>query len=183
MARYPLGRAGLPGRNFGLDSRPLILHILEMQNMSNLNPDQVRFIDDLSALLTAWSMPANAARLYGYLQLMNDPVGLDDIARDLEISKSNACTAAKVLETHGNARRVTERGTKRVLYVAGDDPGAPLRKQAETLGRMARLIAARKSVVATGAAEQRLARLSAFHGDLQCAMEAVILPRDRRGAA
>lgn len=154
-----------------------------MLNMSNLNAEQLRFIDDLSALLSAWSMPANAGRLYGYLQLMNEPASLDEIARDLEISKSNACTAAKVLEAHGNARRVPERGTKRVLYVAGEDPGTPLRKQAETLGRMAQMISARKDAVATGAAEQRLARLSAFHQDLQNAMEAVILPPKQRNAA
>lgn len=154
-----------------------------MQNLSNLAPEQSRFIDDLSAMLTAWSMPANAGRLYGYLQLMNEPVSLDDIARDLEISKSNACTAAKVLEGHGNARRLTERGTRRVLYVAGDDPGAPLRKQAETLGRMAQLIASRKGEVSTGPAERRLARLAEFHDQLQAAMETVILPQGRRNAA
>ncbi len=146
-----------------------------MLNLSNLNLEQRRFIDDLTTLLGAWSMPANAGRLYAYLHLMNEPVSLDDIARDLEISKSNACTAAKVLEAHGNARRSTERGTRRVLYVAGDDPGAPLRKQAETLGRMAQLISARKNEVTTGPAQQRLTRLAAFHEDLRAAMEAVIL--------
>jgi DNA-binding transcriptional regulator GbsR (MarR family) len=154
-----------------------------MQNVSNLSPEQSRFIDELAGLLTAWSMPANAGRLYGYLQLMTEPVSLDDIARDLEISKSNACTAAKVLEGHGNARKLAERGTRRVLYVAGEDPGTPLRKQAETLGRMAQLIASRKGDVATGAAERRLGRLSAFHAELRAAMEAVILPQDRRDAA
>ncbi|MDE8654003.1 hypothetical protein PYV00_20120 [Novosphingobium sp. H3SJ31-1] len=149
----------------------------------NLSPEQRRFIDDLAGLLSAWSMPGNAARLYGYLQMMNEPVSLDDIARDLEISKSNACTAAKVLEEHGNARRLGERGTKRVFYVAGDDPGAPLRKQAQTLGRMAELITARKASVATGAARERMAGLAGFHKALQNAMEAVILPERRQDAA
>lgn len=155
-----------------------------MQNMSKtfLSEDQLRFIDDLAALLTAWSMPANAARLYGYLQLMNEPASLDDIARDLEISKSNACTAARMLEQYDNARKLGERGTKRVFYVAGDDPGAPLRKQADTLGRMAELISSRKDAVAKDGAQQRMASLAEFHLALREAMEAVILPPSRGGA-
>jgi hypothetical protein len=147
-----------------------------MQNMSKLVLAQRRFIDELATLLMVWNMPSNAARLYGYLQLMNVPASLDDIVRDLEISKSNACTAAKLLEAHGNACRRSERGTKRVLYVASDDPGMPLRKQAETLGRMSELIAARRSEVSTGPAKVRMAKLATFHKALQTAMEGVILP-------
>lgn len=160
-------------------------YILHMQNMSNgnLSSDQLRFIDDLASLLGAWSMPVNAARLYGYLQLTNEPVTLDDIARDLETSKSNACNAARILEEHGNARRTSGRGSKRIYYVAGDDPGAPLRRQAETLGRMSKLISARKGAVATGAALERMASLASFHQALQEAMELVILPRRSRDAA
>ena len=156
-----------------------------MQNMSKtfLTPEQVRFIDDLALLLTAWQMPGNAARLYGYLQLQNEPASLDDIARDLEMSKSNAWGAAKVLESHGNARRLTERGTKRVLYVAGEDPGAPLRRQTETLGSMSELIGDQHQAVAQGTARSRLARLAAFHKALQQAMEQVVAPERQSDAA
>lgn len=144
---------------------------------SNLTPAQRQFIDELAQLLMPWGMPLTAARLYGYLQINNDPVSLDEIAADLEVSKSNACTAAKLLESHHNARRLSERGTKRVLYVAGPDPGTPLRKQTDLLGRMAELIASRKDAVASGPARERVARLARFHGDLKAAMEAVILPK------
>lgn len=158
-------------------------YILKMQNISKLSSAQRRFIDELAVLLTAWSMPGNAARLYGYLQMMNEPASLDDIARDLEISKSNACAAAKLLEGHGNARRRSQRGTKRALYVASDDPGAPLRNQAETLGRMAELITARKGEVSTGVAKVRMAKLANFHKALQAAMEGVIQPDKQIRAA
>ena len=131
----------------------------------------------------AWSMPSNAARLYGYLQLMNEPVSLDDMARDLEISKSNACTAAKLLESHGNARRRAQRGTKRALYVASDDPGAPLRKQAETLGLMSELILASKNEVSTGLARTRMANLAHFHKAHQTAMQGVVLPDQQKRVA
>ncbi|HEX7858423.1 MAG TPA: hypothetical protein VF503_32470 [Sphingobium sp.] len=143
---------------------------------STLSAEQSRFIEDLAALLVTWTMPANAARLYGYLQLRCDPVTLDDIARDLEISRSYAFNAARILETHGNARRLTERGSKRVLFIAGEDPGAPLRHQTETLGKMSALIAAQKDTVSEGTANGRLTRLARFHHDLKQAMESVILP-------
>jgi predicted DNA-binding transcriptional regulator len=146
---------------------------------SKLSVDQARFIDDLASLLSAWSLPANAARLYGYLQILNQPVTIDDIARDLGISRSHAHSAAKLLEDHYNARRVGVRGTKRAFYVASDDPGAPLRAQMETLGRMASLISSRCDDVAEGAARARLRQLAGFHTGLQKAMQTVIL-RGRR---
>jgi hypothetical protein len=153
-----------------------------MQNMSKsfLTAKQHRFIDDLAALLSGWNMPHNAARLYGYLQMLNEPASLDEIARDLEISKSNAWAAARTLEQVGNARKLSERGTKRVSYIAGDDPGAPLRKQTELLGLMSELIAGAKGEVTSGGAEQRMARLAGFHKDLQAAMESVVSPPVQR---
>ena len=153
-----------------------VRYILKMQNMSNgnLSKQQRHFIDELAMLLISWGMPITAARLYGYLQLQDQPVSLDTIAADLEVSKSNACAAAKLLETHDNARRQGERGSKRVFYVIGDDPGTPLRRQTELLGMMSALIAERKDIVAEGVARERLARLAAFHNDLRTAMQVAI---------
>ena len=159
-----------------------------MQNLSNhksepdpapdpspgLSGEQRRFVDDFSALLTQWNMPSTAARVYCYLQLMVEPVSLDAMAADLDVSKSNACTAAKLLESHGNARRVTERGTRRILYVAGDDPGAPLRKHVDLLAKMSRMIRERSAVIATGEARTRLDALADFDHDLNAAMAGVI---------
>ena len=146
--------------------------------MSNttLSAAQRRFVDDLASLLGNWSLSPNAARLYGYLQIMEQPVSLDDIARDLEISRSHAHSAAKALEEHGNAKGMTTRGSKRIVYVCGDDPGMPLRRQAATLGRMSELIASHALTVAPSAAGPRLARLGRFHKKLQEAMQSVIDP-------
>lgn len=143
---------------------------------SHLTPEQIQFIDSLAALLGNWSLSTNAARLYGYLQMMNEPVSLDDIARDLEMSRSHAHTAARMLEPYGNAKGITTRGSKRIVYVCGDDPGTPLRRQIATLGDMSALISASVSRVATGDAALRLARLSVFHKRLQQAMQAVVDP-------
>ena len=148
---------------------------------SRLTPEQIQFIDTLADLLGTWSLSPNAARLYGYLQLMNEPVGLDDIARDLDISRSHAHTAARMLEPAGNAKSMSTRGSKRLVYVCGDDPGTPLRRQVTTLGSMSELIAASASRVATGDALSRLNHLSDFHKRLQEAMQDVTDPPPKRG--
>jgi DNA-binding transcriptional regulator GbsR (MarR family) len=141
---------------------------------NRLTPHQVRFINNLAELLGTWSLSTNAARLYGYLQIMNEPVSLDDISRDLEISRSHAHTAARMLEEHGNARRMSTRGSKRIVYVCGDDPGTPLQCQIAALGAMSKLIAETAPLVATGAAAARLHRLSDFHGRMQNAMQGLV---------
>lgn len=147
-----------------------------MSNTS-LSPEQRRFVDDFSALLTQWSMPITAARVYAYLQLMADPVSLDDLASELQVSKSNACSAAKLLESHGNARRLTERGTRRILYVASDDPGAPLRKHVELLGKMAGMLRERGEAIANDGTRARLNELATFDADLKEAMAGVVYRR------
>jgi hypothetical protein len=156
-----------------------------MQNISKsvLTEEQRGFVDALAALLAGWNMPNNAARMYGYLQLRNTPATLDDIARDLDMSKSNVWAAARYLEYCADVRRLTERGSKRVSYSAGDDPGAPLRRQADLLGQMADLIADRKTAVSNGPAALRMGRLAAFHRELQGAMQAVIAPEVKSEAA
>lgn len=156
-----------------------------MQNMSNgkLEPEQKQFIDDLASLLTAWGQAATASRVYGYLLLQNGPVSLDDITRDLEISKSNAWGAAKALEEQMNIRRLGERGSKRALYVIGDDPGQALRSKVALLGLMGDLIESRKDQVAKGPAAARMGELAEFHQKLRAAMDAVVTPPRRSDAA
>jgi predicted DNA-binding transcriptional regulator len=153
-----------------------------MPNLSNdtLTTEQALFIEDLAALLVTWNMSGATARLYGYLLIRNDPASLDEIASGLEISKTTACVAAKDLEQQGNARRLRERGTKRVLYTIGDDPGAPLHKQLALLTMLAELIADRAAGVAVGDAEARMIRLARFQHDLGAAMRSVVMPAGDR---
>lgn len=153
-----------------------IVYIQDMLNMANatLTPAQQDFIDDFAQLLTPWEMPITAARLYAYLLLVSAPVTLDEFADALGISKSNASTAARDLEAMGIARRMTDRGSKRIRYEVTTDPGTALRRHAELLGQTAALIDSRKEQVASGANLDRLADLARFHLALKQAMESVI---------
>ncbi len=75
--------------------------------MSNkdLTETERRFIEDVTRLMVPWGVPQTAARLYGYLLLSAEPVSLDRITSDLEISKSSASVAARLLEQYTLARR------------------------------------------------------------------------------
>jgi predicted DNA-binding transcriptional regulator len=139
-----------------------------------LTDDQRRFLDEFVTLLAGWNMPANAARVYGYLLFQGEPASLDEIAEKLEISKSNACKAAKLLENAGHCRRVGEKGTKRVLYVAREDFGTPFLLRTASLGALNRLMETRGSKVAKGAAARRISDLAGFYREMQTAMETII---------
>ena len=139
-----------------------------------LTEDQRRFLDEFVTLLAGWNMPANAARVYGFLLYQSEPAGLDELAEELEISKSNACKAAKLLEAAGHCRRVGERGTKRVLYVAREDFGTPFLMRTASLGALNRLMESRGARIAEGKASRRMSDLAAFYATMQAAMEHVV---------
>lgn len=147
-----------------------------MQNLSNssLSNEQRRFLDEFATLLGGWNMPNNAARVYGYLLLQAEPSGLDAIAAALEISKSNACTAAKLLETAGHCRRLGEKGTKRVLYVAREDFGTPFLIRTASLGQLHKLMETRGAAAADRQASERIHRLAGFYERMQTTMEDLI---------
>lgn len=153
-----------------------MLYIQYMLNMSNdvLTSAQQKFIDDFAHLLLPWGLPITSARLYAYLLLATAPVTLDEFASALGISKSNASMAARELETTGIARRMTDRGSKRIRYEVTSDPGTALKRHTELLGQMSDLITVRKDEVARGANLERLTELAGFHLALKEAMEEVI---------
>ena len=78
---------------------------------------QVAFIEDMGQLMVGWGMPRNHGRIYAYLLLRRDPASLDDIAADLNISKSGAALPHDGSRSSGCARdRAT--GSRRILYEA-----------------------------------------------------------------
>jgi len=160
------------------------MYIQDMLNMANaeLSEAQQRFIDDFAHLLLPWEMPITAARLYAYLLLVTAPVTLDEFAAALGISKSNASTAARELEAMGIARRMTDRGSKRIRYEVTSDPGTALKRHAELLGQTADLLIKRKEEISSGPNLARLTELAEFHLALKRAMESVIGREPKIGA-
>jgi DNA-binding transcriptional regulator GbsR (MarR family) len=113
-----------------------------MQNITNKEIRQAsdRFIRGMAQLLVPLGVPQTAARLYGYLLLSENPVSLDRIVADLEISKSTASVAARLLEMYTLVRRSGQRGTRRVLFEASDDYNGMINAQKRSLEQLAALI-------------------------------------------
>jgi DNA-binding transcriptional regulator GbsR (MarR family) len=132
-----------------------------------------RFAEDMARLLTAWGVPQTAARLYGYLLLSAEPASLDDIAADLEISKSTASVAARLLEMYTLARRHGERGSRRARYEASENYEGMLREQKRSLQSLAELLKAGRGV-ASGTTRDRLEVMAEFYLMIGEAMEAAL---------
>jgi predicted transcriptional regulator len=81
---------------------------------------QGQYIDTFGVLLEAFGLPSATGRLFAYMLLRDGAVSLDDMVRDLEISKSSASVGARHLLDAGVVRRLPQRGSRRVLYEALD---------------------------------------------------------------
>ena len=138
-------------------------HIVDMRKAVSLgteapNPQGNEFIDELAELLVPWGVPATAGRLYGYLMLNEEPVTLEQIAEALGMSKAGAWNAARFLEQSGNARRLTERGSKRIFFRIADEMAPCMLDRLQALGDVGRLIRKSGLAVATGNVRGRLAQ-------------------------
>jgi DNA-binding transcriptional regulator GbsR (MarR family) len=147
------------------------------RNQSNivaLDEAERRFIDDMARLLVPWGVPQTAARVYGYLLLSDSPVDLDGISEDLQVSKSSASVAARLLEMYTLARRQGVRGSRRVLYEASDNYEGMLAAQNRTLEAGSELLKAGARSTRSAAARARLEEMAEFYAATLEAMESLL---------
>ena len=140
----------------------------------NLTAAERRFVEDVARLLAPWGVPQAAARLYGYLLLSAEPVSLDRITADLEMSKSSASVAARLLERYTLARRHGERGSKRALYEVSDNYEGMLAEQDRLLQALAELLRSGAGAVASGTTHERLKEMAEFYQLMREAMESAL---------
>lgn len=147
-----------------------------MPNKSNdrLTEREQRFITEVARLLVPWGVPQTAARLYGYLLLTAEPVSLDRMMADLEISKSSASVAARLLEQYTLARRHSERGSKRALYKVSDNYEGMLTQQNRLLDALAELLRTGAGAARSATTRDRLAEMAEFYQVTRQAMEAAL---------
>ena len=137
-----------------------------------LSPERRRFIDEMAALLVPWSLPQIAGRIYGYLLTCPDPVSLDQIAEDLDLSKSSASVTTRLLEQHGMAVRYSVPGTKRILYGQMQDPAALLAEKCNLLAGMAKQYRSYATTLRAGPMKKRMMELAHFHQTMKEVIEA-----------
>lgn len=135
-----------------------------MPNLSNdLTCDQRDFIAEMTAALEPWGMQPATASLYAFLLIWDEPVTLDEICKTVGMAKSSASVAARALEQVGLARRLGERGTRRVRYGASESYSGFLMIQARLLDEIGRIAESRARAVASGETLRRLRNLASFH--------------------
>lgn len=131
-----------------------------------MTKEQNQFIEGLGQHMTTWGLPRTTGRLYGYLLLRTQAASLDEIATTLEVAKSGASIAARQLMSLGLARSISQRGSRRVLYEALNDPEAIYAaRHAQTLDLVARLRHGGE-VAPAGPPRQRLEEMAAVVQEL-----------------
>jgi len=133
-----------------------------------------RFIEDVARLMVPSGVPPTAARLYGYLLLSAEPLSLDRITFDLEVSKSSASVAARLLEKYTLARRYGERGSKRALYEVSDNYEQMLTEQSRLLQALADQLKAGVSIAASDTVRNRLKEMVEFYLATRQTMESAL---------
>ncbi len=139
-----------------------------------LDEAEHHFIDDIARLLVPWGVPLTAARVYGYLLLSPTPAGLDRISAHLQVSKSSASVAARLLELYTLVRRHGVRGSRRVLYEASDNYEGMLAAQNRTLQAGAELLRAAARSSQSAAIRGRLDEMAEFYAATFDAMESLL---------
>ena len=154
------------------------------ESTSSLSNDERQFIESFAVLLADRGMSPSAGRVYGYLLLGQGPRSVDQIAADMEMSRVGAWNSAKSLEAYGHVRRFGSQGSKRSLYAASDDFGAPLLRQAALLGEIGQLLQGGSQNLTSGKVAEALQGRADFYLSMQRSMEEKICELNRlRGTA
>lgn len=104
-----------------------------------LRAEDRQVIEDLASLLAPWGLPLAQGRVYAYVLLSPTPVGLDQIAADLEMSKAGAWSAATQLDRFGHIKRHGTPGSKRARYGASEDLTAVMAAHSTMLGSLGQI--------------------------------------------
>jgi DNA-binding transcriptional regulator GbsR (MarR family) len=149
-----------------------------------LRPDEKRFVEEIASSLAPWGLPPSSGRVYGYLLLRQKPVGIDEMAADLGLSRAGTWAAARVLERFGHVRRYGSVGSKRALYAPSDNYAAPLIEQNALYGRVAGLLMDCARSAAPEAAEKLEERASFYlsvRKKIEAAIDELNAQRDGKG--
>ena len=131
-------------------------------------------MDEMATLMSPWGWSRNIARVFAYLLISEQPVTLDRIAADLGMSKSIVSVSARELADYGNALRISQPGTKQLLYAAPDDRFGPFSRQSALLGTLAQLLKRQEAGRDAGKVRDRLGNLAEFSREMRQAIAGVI---------
>lgn len=129
------------------------------------------FIEEVAALLGIWGVPQTPGRLFAHLLLLQEPSSLDQISADLDIGKTTASDAAKLMERYGFLRRHGTPGTKRASYAPADDFTTFYVMQASYLERMGKVMRTQSENDPALSSSKRLSAMAEYYTRLAKAMQ------------
>ncbi len=77
-----------------------------------------RFVENWGSMGVLWGINRSMARIHAFIMLSEDPVDLDTVATELNISRGNASMSLKDLRNWGVILRQNVPGDRRDFYVA-----------------------------------------------------------------
>jgi DNA-binding transcriptional regulator GbsR (MarR family) len=80
-----------------------------------------RFVEAWGAMGSLWGINRSVARVHALLMANEEPLSLEDIADQLQISKGNASMSLRELRNFGVVRQVEVPGDRRDFYVTEPD--------------------------------------------------------------
>jgi DNA-binding transcriptional regulator GbsR (MarR family) len=79
------------------------------------------FVESWGSMGALWGINRSMARIHALLLATREPLGLEEISEELEISRGNASTCLKELRHWGVIRRIHLTGERRDYYIAETD--------------------------------------------------------------
>ncbi len=90
--------------------------------MSQMRTETVqRFVEAWGAMGSLWGINRSVARVHALLMANEEPLSLEEIADQLQMSKGNASMSLRELRTFGVVRQVEVPGDRRDFYVTEPD--------------------------------------------------------------
>jgi len=142
-----------------------------------------RFIELMGRHLEEEGLPRIAGRLMGALLINPQPATLDELAKQLGVSKASISSNARLLETHGIAERVTVPGDRRDFYrLSPNAEQRSLRHQLERHQLLLERLEVGRAAVCEGEEEvlRRFNSLSEFVGTTLGFLEEAVAKRGKR---
>lgn len=79
------------------------------------------FVESWGSMGALWGINRSMARIHALLLATKEPLGLEEVAERLDMSRGNASMCLKDLRHWGVVRRVNLTGERRDFYIAEDD--------------------------------------------------------------
>jgi hypothetical protein len=133
------------------------------RDLAALGDDRRRFIDDFGQMYAQYGISLTFGRVFALLLISDGALSLDDLATQLETSKSAISVATRDLARVGIARRVGRPGSRRVLYEACDDMLPIFEAQFARVRQSLVLLERGDGLALRGRARERLREMEALH--------------------